>query len=94
VAILILLAIFGFFVSPFDLSGHRRTWRAAAGVFVVLAIYTATLWLQPLPPYFHEQDQMGAQAWQGIVLVLVICSALAFTGGLAVSASKQRNGRS
>lgn len=93
VSFLILLAIVGFLISPFAVSGYRRKWRAAAAVFAILAICTAAVWLRPLPPSFDDQDQMGAETWQMILLVLTIASAFAFTSGLAVSAlaSKQRN---
>jgi len=90
VSLLILLAIFAFFISPFAISGYRRAWRGAAVVWVLLAFYAALVWSRPIPAYFDEQDKLGAGAWQMILLILAAGSALAFAVGLAISALRSR----
>jgi hypothetical protein len=95
-SVLIPVAILAFFVSPFALAGFRRAWRGATAALVLLALYTAFAWSRPTPAYFDEQDQLGAAAWQMILLAVVSCGAIAFAAGFAVSALRShypRKGR-
>jgi hypothetical protein len=90
---LIPLTILAFLISPFALSGFRRAWRGATVVLVVLAFYTAFAWSRPIPAYFDEQDQLGAGAWQMMLLTVVTCGAVAFVGGYAASLLRSRHRR-
>jgi len=95
-SLLMPFAILAFLVSPFTFEGFRRAWRGAAAVLVLLALWTVFQWSRPMPAYFDEQDQLGAAAWQMILLMAVAGGALAFATGFAVSALRSRhlrNGR-
>ena len=87
---LIFLALLALLVSPFALAGFWRAWRGALVVWLPVALYTVLVWSSPMPPYYDEQDQLGAGAWQMILLVLVTGGALAFATGFLVSAVRTR----
>ena len=89
-SLLIPLAILAFLVSPFCISGYRRAWRGPAVLLVVLALYTALVWLQPIPVDMQETDKLGAAAWRVILLLVLFGGVFALAVGLAFSARRGR----
>lgn len=57
---------------------------------MLLALYTAFVWSRPIPAHFDAQDQLGAAAWQMVLLMVVVGGALALTVGFAASVLRSR----
>ena len=75
------LSIIAFFSVPFAISGFRQTWRGAAVILALFALYTAYVWLRPLPARMRETDRLGAAGWSMILLILLVATTVSFAGG-------------
>jgi hypothetical protein len=89
--VVMLLLILAFFLSPFLGLGLRRAWRIAAIIWIPLTAYTAFVLTRPMPLGADEQDVMGGQAWQLILLILVVGGLLSFVAGFGISVLRARS---
>lgn len=81
----LLLPILAFFGAPFAISGFRRSWRGVGLILIVLALYTAYVWLRPAPTLVAETDRIGGAAWTMIVMSFFLITSMSFFGGVALS---------
>src|SRR5256885_9127129 len=86
-----LLLICGFLLSLFVVLGLKGSWRGAAVIWVLLAMYAAYVWALPTPREFDEQDRLGQAAWQLILLIFLTGGAMAFATAFGVSRARARN---
>ena len=80
-----LLPIVAFLGAPFAISGFRRWWRGAGLILIVLALYTAYVWLRPAPTLVAETDRIGGAALTFMVTSFFLITAMSFFGGFALS---------
>jgi len=85
VTAILLILIAAFFLTPFFGFGLKRAWRVAALIWTPLTAYAIFVFTRPIPTYFDGQDIMGAQAFELILLVLVVGGLLAFFAGFGIS---------
>jgi hypothetical protein len=87
-ALLTLIAVF--LLAPFFGFGLRRMWRVAVMIWIPLTAYIVFVLTRPLPSKFDEQDIMGAQAFDLILLVLIVGGLLSFAAGRGISILRAR----